>query len=385
MPEKKLKIGFISSAPLEDKRNWSGSMFSIYQSLLKKGYDIVHIKTPVFSSFERKLFIFIENFYQKLFNRGFNTHHFITKSVLASRKIKKQVEGENIDILFAPTTISEIAFLNIGQPIVYLNDANVNQLLNYYSYYSGFGWLSKKITHYIEKRALHQSHTIIYSSEWAAKDAENFYKIPKSKINVVKFGANSEVPDKINLNKDYTHEIVFLFLAVLWERKGGDLALKTIELLRKKGYRVKLQVVGCNPNVKSDSMEVIPFLNKNIPEEAQKIKDFLNNAHFLFIPTKADCTPISFCEAAGYGLPVITSNTGGIADLVEDGITGFTLPENATPEDYALRIEQLLNNHTLIQTMSANARKKYERELNWEIWAEKTDEILSRIFPNPKI
>ena len=53
MPEKKLKIGFISSAPLEDKRNWSGSMFSIYQSLLKKGYDIVHIKTPVFSSFER--------------------------------------------------------------------------------------------------------------------------------------------------------------------------------------------------------------------------------------------------------------------------------------------------------------------------------------------
>ena len=71
--------------------------------------------------------------------------------------------------------------------------------------------------------------------------------------------------------------------------------------------------------------------------------------------------------------------------MVEDGITGFTLPENATPEDYALRIEQLLNNHTLIQTMSANARKKYERELNWEIWAEKTDEILSRIFPNPKI
>ena len=54
----------------------------------------------------------------------------------------------------------------------------------------------------------------------------------------------------------------------------------------------------------------------------------------MFMPTRADCTPISFCEAASYGLPVISTDTGGVAAVVEPGETGILLPLNASAEQY---------------------------------------------------
>lgn len=372
-------IGFISSKPLEDKRNWSGTMYNMYIALKNLGYNIVWLKPADYTKQELCFFNTLQNIYQKIFRRGFNTHQFATKAWLASRKMKKQISTKNIDVLFAPTAIPEITFLKIKQPIIYLNDANVAQLLNYYSYYTGFGWLSKKATYFVERHALRNADAIVYSSDWASDFAHEFYQIPKEKIHTIKFGSNADAPEHINTHKNYSKEITFLFLAVFWERKGGDIALEAIEILRKKGYPVKLQVVGCTPPKTSEAMQVIPFLNKNIPEEAQKVKDLLHNAHFMFIPTKADCTPISFCEAASYGLPIISSNTGGVSAHVEHRKTGLLLPPNATAEDYAMEIEKLLKNTDLIKKLSLNAREKYERELNWEVWKKKFDEIIKNL------
>lgn len=364
---KKINIGFLSSQPPTNKKVWSGSIFRIYESLLREGFEVTWIPiryTPAQEFFFDK----IAKAYYRIFNRGFNKNQFIIKSLAASRNLPKELRHKDIDLIFAPTTATEIAFLKTDLPIVYFNDATFHQLLNYYAGMSGFGFLSKKITEYIEKKALRKSSALVFSSEWAANHARDYYHIPGEKIHAVKFGSNADVPSQINTSKDYTKEIIFLFLAVDWQRKGGDIALKAIEILKSRGYNVKLQVVGCTPPTTSTVMEVIPFLDKNNPEEAQKVKDFLNNAHFMFIPTRADCTPISFCEAAGYGLPVISTDTGGVSAHVEHGITGLLYPSDAGPEVYADGIENLLKDPSRIVQMSCESRRKYDTELNWEIW-----------------
>lgn len=375
MGDKKIKIGFLCAVSPQDKKVWSGTISKMHDAFLQNGFDVLWIPIK-YSNSELNIFDKISKFYMKVFNRGFNKNHFISKALISSKNIKKALSKVDIDVIFAPTSINEIAFLKTKKPIVYLNDATFHQLINYYGGMSGFGYLSKKHTLFIERKALKNADALVFSSNWAANDARHFYGVPEEKINVVKFGSNSEVPQKINLEKDYSSEIIFLFLAVDWERKGGNIALQTIEILRKKGYNVKLQVVGCVPPIKSDAMDIIPFLNKNIPEEAEKVRDFLRNAHFMFIPTRADCTPISFCEAASYGLPVITTATGGVTDIVENGKTGFALPENAQPEQYAEEIEKLINNPEIIRELSLNARKKYDEELNWEVWGKEMKKII---------
>ena len=377
---KKTKIAFLCSGPPTDRKIWSGTIFKMYESFLTHNIDVEWIQVNRFTNLESKFFLAIENLHKKIFNRGFNRNHFIAKAFLASKKLQKTLKNSDADLIFAPTTITDLAFLNTDKPIIYLNDATFHQLLNYYGGMSGFGWLSKKTTVFIEKLALQKSDFLIFSSNWAAKHAEDFYQIPKDKIEVIKFGSNTTAPDKI-VEKDYSGEITFLFLGVEWERKGGQIALDAIKILRDRNYRVKLQVVGCIPPVKeAEAMNVIPFLNKNNPEEARQIFNFLQNSHFMFMPTRADCTPISFCEAASYGLPVISTDTGGVAAVVEPGETGILLPVNASSEQYADEIEILLQNPEQIRALSQNAREKYEKELNWSVWGEKMSKIIVKFL-----
>ena len=379
---KKTKIAFLCSGPPTDRKIWSGTIFKMYESFLTHNIDVEWIQVNRFTNWESKFFLSIENLHKKIFNRGFNRNHFIAKAFLASKKLQKTLKNSDADLIFAPTTITDLAFLNTDKPIIYLNDATFHQLLNYYGGMSGFGWLSKKTTVFIEKLALQKSDFLIFSSNWAAKHAEDFYQIPKDKIEVIKFGSNTTAPDKI-VEKDYSGEITFLFLGVEWERKGGQIALDAIKILRDRNYPVKLQVVGCIPPVEeAEAMNVIPFLNKNNPEEARQIFNFLQNSHFMFMPTRADCTPISFCEAASYGLPVISTDTGGVAAVVEPGETGILLPLNASSEQYADEIEILLQNPEQIRALSQNAREKYEKELNWSVWGEKMNKILLELIKN---
>jgi len=374
-----MKIGFYSSMPLDDKRNWSGTMYKMYEQISHLDHEVEWIPKLNLSSSEEKKYKTLENWFQKIFKRGYNQHINFYKARIIAKKVDRYLKDQDFDIIFAPTAINDFALTSTKIPIIYLNDANVGQLLNYYPYYSGFGWLSKKETMMIEKKMLQKATVNIFSSEWAANYAVNHYGIEREKIKVLKFGANLNVPENWHFNKDLRHEITFLFLAVDWIRKRGNLAYQTVKILKQKGYNVKMQIIGCDPNLEEEWVNIIPFLNKNNPDELLEIQNHLLNSHFLFVPTQADCTPIVFCEAAGYGLPVISTNTGGVSAHVENGKTGVLLSENASAKDYADAIEPLLLDINIIEKMSVASREKYEKELNWDEWRTKFDELIKKI------
>ncbi|MEN2436416.1 glycosyltransferase family 4 protein [Weeksellaceae bacterium A-14] len=375
-----MKIGFYSSMPLENKRNWSGTMYKMYEQILASGHEAEWIPQQVLDDKEANILNRIQNTFYRIFHRGYNTKVNYYSSRRLGRKITSFLKQKDYDFIFAPTYLNDFAFVKTDIPIIYLNDATVAQLLNYYPYYSGFGLLSKLETQWIEKKMLKKATVNIFSSEWAANWAVHQYKIDKNKVKVLKFGANLEVPDPWTFEKKLEGDIVFLFLAVDWIRKRGDLAYQSLKRLRDKGFPVTMQIIGCNPDIKEEWVHIIPFLNKNNPEELKEIQRHLLHAHFLFVPTKADCTPIAFCEAAGYGLPVISTDTGGVSAHVESGKTGLLLPQHASPEDYANAIESILTHPEKIKAMSIASREKYEKELNWEVWRTRFSEITNNLI-----
>jgi glycosyltransferase involved in cell wall biosynthesis len=58
------------------------------------------------------------------------------------------------------------------------------------------------------------------------------------------------------------------------------------------------------------------------------------------------------------GIPVIGSNTGGIAEIVRDGVDGFLFPSGDS-EALASRMMTLLENEPLQTQMGASARRRY--------------------------
>jgi len=69
-------------------------------------------------------------------------------------------------------------------------------------------------------------------------------------------------------------------------------------------------------------------------------------------------------EAMACGTPVIASEVGGLAYLVKDGETGFTIPDQE-PDMLCEKISWLLNDHNLHAEMSLRA-KEYAQDYAWD-------------------
>ena len=86
------------------------------------------------------------------------------------------------------------------------------------------------------------------------------------------------------------------------------------------------------------------------------------------LPTRAECAGVVFSEASAYGIPSITTDTGGVTTYVKKGINGFTKTFSAGGEIYAERITQLLLDKKTLTDLKHSSRKYYEETLNWDNW-----------------
>lgn len=352
-------------------------MFRILEEL---GYNPVWIPSDQYSEKQKIYFDRIASLHEKLFKRTFNRYQFLVKSFIASKQLTRALSKDQYDYIFAVGAINELAFLRTRIPIIYINDIINAQHIHYYPAYMGLGFYSKKILKFLEKKALDNCDAIILPSEWSVNCAEKLYHIPKEKLHLLRFGANMEIPDKAELQFTKNDDILkLLFLGVDWERKGGAIALQTAECLNDRGIHTELTVAGCVPPVKSTAMRVLPFLNKNKPDDAKKLSDLMRDSDMLFVPTRAECYGIVFCEASGYGLPSITTATGGVTSIVKDGINGYALPLNAKPEDYADTIQKLIENPERFTKICKTSRERYEAALSWEIWKKDLKTVLKTI------
>jgi glycosyltransferase involved in cell wall biosynthesis len=287
------------------------------------------------------------------------------------------------DIILAPRASTETAFLKTTIPVVYYSDTTFHSLYNYYEWFSGFSRLSVWEGNRIEKRALENASVCIFTSEWAARSAREFYKIPEHKIHLIPWGPNMEtIPAREEVLAPKPMECCrLLFLGVEWKRKGGEIAFQAFRILKSRGYNVKLTVCGCVPPdpFQDDDMEVIPFIDKNNPESGKRFHRIMLNHHFLILPTRAECYGIVFVEASAYGMPTVTTDTGGIGAVVRNGVNGIRLSPDAGAEQYADYIEQVFYQDGHYIALNHSTRDFFENELHWDNFTRKLNTIIQSL------
>lgn len=376
----KVRVGFLTAKDPKDKTSWSGTMFRMFDAL-EKQYETVIPIGPVHKPIWLKVFLELINlshrvFFQKRFNKQHNS--FLSKYY--AKRFTQLLAEEKVDVIFAAAASVEIAYLEAEVPICYLSDTSFGQINDYYEHYSSLSDRSRKESNLIESLAISKSKTAVYPSKWAADYVIKCYEIAKENVHVVKFGANlnsTPVPDDLK-GKSFQGPIKILFLGVDWKRKGGDIVFESFLELLQKGYEVELTVCGCIPPVEDPKMKVIPFLNKNLKEDNDTFIELLKTSHLLFVPTRAECLGIVFCEASAFAMPVITTDTGGVTSVVENGVNGYALPLQAQSEEYVKKIMELLDDRTLLEQLSVSSREKFDRELNWDVWGNSMVSVLEK-------
>ncbi len=378
MEKENITVAYVSSNNPRDRKAWSGTHYRMLTAL-ENEFSNVEVIAPFKLHFLLSFFLKLRNLQHKmLYKKKYNRAHCNLRSKYYAKIITKKLKRKDIDIIFAPVGCIEIAHLKTDIPICHLGDTSFNQIKGYYGSFSGISQKSIDEANSIEQKSIDNSAVQVFSSSWAADYAKSYYNA-KNPV-VIKFGANIDTaPPKNEIIKNYEDKINILFLGVDWVRKGGDIVLETIELLSKKHDNFHLTVCGCTPPKKHPKMTVIPFLNKNKEEDRIAFNKLLSTSHILFVPTRADCTPIVFCEANAFGMPIITTNTGGVPSIIEEDINGYTLPIEAKPKDYAQKIESLFEDTDQLKKLAISSRDKYDTELNWDIWGNKMREVFKSL------
>jgi glycogen synthase len=95
----------------------------------------------------------------------------------------------------------------------------------------------------------------------------------------------------------------------------------------------------------------------------------MSHADLLVLPSLYEELGTVLLEAMQVGLPVVASKTGGIPDVIEDGVNGLLVPPSE-PEALAHAINRLLADLKLARRLSEGAHER-AKEYDWEVLAER--------------
>ncbi len=385
-----MRIAFLSSLDPRDKKSWSGSFYYMSKAITENIGEVVFLG-PVTGNYygliQKILNLFVKIFRIVGLNK-YNKYHSVLLSFFFSKYFEAKLRNLDVDIVFAPAASTEIALLNIKAPLIYLSDTTFQQIYNYYPSFSNFSKISFLESNFIEQLAIRKADVLLFSSDWAASFAKQNYKADAKNTYVIPFGANIEQPPPISkIEQRYINlkkKCVLFFPAIEWERKGGEIVISAFYELLNLEQNTELIVCGCKLPQKyyHEKIRNITYLDKNSTKENNMFQDLLIESHFLFLPTRADCTPLIFCEAGAFGLPVVTTDTGGVSSLVKNGENGFVLPMNASGKEYADLIFKCFRMEDDYKELVNKSRTYFHKYYNWNQWSLTLANIIDQKYPD---
>ncbi|PKM10284.1 MAG: glycosyl transferase family 1 [Gammaproteobacteria bacterium HGW-Gammaproteobacteria-3] len=188
------------------------------------------------------------------------------------------------------------------------------------------------------------------------------------------FGFVTEViPNIINLerflpknnkhfNKDAPHLIITRNLEAIY---GIKIALEAIASLKQQYPEIKLSIAGSGPQKEELQQltqqlgiaENVIFTGKLAPET---IAELYQSADIMLNPTTVDNMPNSVLEALASGVPVVSTDVGGIPYIVKDGVTAL-LTKVDDAFFMAAQINRLLNDTALYETLVVNGLQEVQQ------------------------
>jgi D-inositol-3-phosphate glycosyltransferase len=237
-----------------------------------------------------------------------------------------------------------------------------------------------------EKQVLRRADRIVVATLAELTQLRFLYKADASKMVIIPPGVNLEhfypiPPDEAKMYVGLKPEDrMVLFVGRIEPLKGVDTLIHAMccLTLKDKSRPVHLAIIGGDPSANPEKMtaemkrlqalcdelalgQTVVFLGKR---DQDKLPYYYSAAEVLVMPSHYESFGMVALEAMACGTPVIASEVGGLAYLVRDGETGFTIPAEE-PDKLCEKISWLLNDQELHAQMSAQAAE-YARAYAWE-------------------
>lgn len=220
----------------------------------------------------------------------------------------------------------------------------------------------------IERRLAKKSTGIIAISEIQKEELTGIHKIVDSKkvkviplgFDLTKFHINLEekrarIREKYQIQSD---EIAIGIIGRFAPIKNHTFFFDVIiRILKKSSKKIKVFVVGdgeTRPIIESRANGINQQYGEIIilTSWIKDIENFNPGMDIICLTSDNEGTPVSLIEAQACNVPVISTNVGGVKDIMLDGETGF-VAEKGDMKDYSEKLLYLIENNEIRKLMSS--------------------------------
>ena len=225
--------------------------------------------------------------------------------------------------------------------------------------------LSKKLTH---------ASFIRFISKSGIKLAEKYTELPGNKVKMLHMGV--EIPDSVCRSGDYKKNDKFVILcpANMIPVKGHSFLIEALSLSLNQ-EKIELKLAGSGPlkealekQVKRLGLDgIVKFLG-HVPHDELISMYRMASIDAVILPSLDlgdglhEGIPVSLMEAMSYSIPVISTSTGGIPELLHDGAGVLVTQGNA--QALADAIDHLISEQLTAQKIAKKGRVRVDEQFN---------------------
>lgn len=217
-------------------------------------------------------------------------------------------------------------------------------------------------------------------------DLQRFYPIPKD-----------EAREYLKISDKHK---VLLYVGRIEPLKGIENIFKAIAGMRDRGvlerHEICLSIIGGDASVSEDQMSIemnrlhkvreelglddfVTFLGKR---SQTTLPYYYSAADIVVVPSRYESFGMVALESMATGTPVVASQVGGLVYLIQDGVTGFHVPEGDS-DKLRERLVSMLDDPEMLGEMSSNA-EEYAQNYSWGNISEQVLALYSAVIDSYK-
>lgn len=178
-------------------------------------------------------------------------------------------------------------------------------------------------------------------------------------------------------------------------KKGLTYLVEAIDMLKKRGHTVIAHIIGAKDEHSKGSLEYAAEFEQCIAEHGLEDQVILHgmmkqeqmapliekSRAFVapYVETESgdkDGIPTAMLEALASSLPVITTNSGSIVEVIDDGVEGIVVGQRDSAA-FADALEKVITDPSLEQRMAKDARARFDRDFDCNVTEQRLHERIA--------
>jgi glycosyltransferase involved in cell wall biosynthesis len=280
------------------------------------------------------------------------------------------------------------------------NDLTLTQICHEFERRESTGLISNYIDR-LYANVFHQFSAIFFHAVENKNRFLSIFEIPEERLHIIPHGNESifleqaaKIGNPVDMRARYglgPKIPVVLFFGILSPSKGIPDLIQAFAYAKNQST-AKLIIAGYpTKHVNMDNLHKLVKeleIDKDVIFDSRylpfnEIAPLMDLATVVVFPYHSSTQSGALQVAYAFGKPVIATNTGGLPEVVEDGVSGFLVPPKS-PEILAEKILHFLQDPKTAPKMGRAAKELSESKYSWAPIAEKIHKIYFKLITSPK-